>query len=470
MNGSRLGPLCFAVGSAWVLGFAPPSNANGPAEVSEVALSERQLTSAPYNHILTNANVWSPDGKWVYYDVRSALDGSEFDGTRIERVHTETGEVQVVYRSRNGACCGVVTASPVDDRVIFILGPEHPTDDWAYSAWHRRGAMLRAGLPDTLATLDARNIVSPFTPGALRGGTHVHVFSGDGKWVSFTYEDHVLATSDNPAAAKNQRNIGVAAPYGEVHVPSTHPRNHDGKAFCALVTQTWDAPRPGSDQISRAYSDAWVGNAGYVKEDGSRQQRALAFLGDVVARDGRTVSELFLVDIPEDITQPGAGPLSGTERTRPAPPHGAHQRRLTNTVDRPYPGLGPTRHWPRSSPDGSEIALSMPDEKGRGQLWTISPTGKGLRQLTRAEQGIASAFTWRADGKAIACVSNGRVCEVDSHSGRVLPLSAPTHGPSVRPEAVVYSPDGATIAYVRPVSTSGTLLNQIFVVPSEINR
>ena len=31
-----------------------------------------------------------------------------------------------------------------------------------------------------------------YTPGALRGGSHVHVFSPNGERVSFTYNDHVM--------------------------------------------------------------------------------------------------------------------------------------------------------------------------------------------------------------------------------------------------------------------------------------
>jgi hypothetical protein len=34
--------------------------------------------------------------------------------------------------------------------------------------------------------LDARDLLPPFTPGALRGGTHVHQFSPDGMIVSST--------------------------------------------------------------------------------------------------------------------------------------------------------------------------------------------------------------------------------------------------------------------------------------------
>src|SRR5689334_23371477 len=81
---------------------------------------ERQLTTAPHGHILTNVNVWSADGKWIAYDVRSDAEGSLFDGDRIERVNVDTGEVQLLYRSKNGAKCGVVTCNPCQDEVVFI--------------------------------------------------------------------------------------------------------------------------------------------------------------------------------------------------------------------------------------------------------------------------------------------------------------------------------------------------------------
>ena len=29
--------------------------------------AERQITHAPHGHILTNINVWSPDGRWIVY-------------------------------------------------------------------------------------------------------------------------------------------------------------------------------------------------------------------------------------------------------------------------------------------------------------------------------------------------------------------------------------------------------------------
>src|SRR5262245_7842438 len=102
---------------------------------------ERQITAAPHGHVLTNVNCWSRDGRWIVYDIRSDEAGAIFDGTRIERVNVETGQVQVLYESHSGACCGVATCSLATDHIAFILGPEHPTPDWQYAANRRQGVM-----------------------------------------------------------------------------------------------------------------------------------------------------------------------------------------------------------------------------------------------------------------------------------------------------------------------------------------
>ena len=55
---------------------------------------ERQVTRAPHNHILTNTRVWSPDGRWIVYDIRSDAAGELFDGSRIEMVDVHSGETR----------------------------------------------------------------------------------------------------------------------------------------------------------------------------------------------------------------------------------------------------------------------------------------------------------------------------------------------------------------------------------------
>ncbi len=462
---------------------------------------ERQLTHAPHGHVLTNANVWSPDSQWIVYDVRSDPTGSQFDGTRIERVNVRTGEVQTLYESRRGACCGVATCSPIDDRVAFILGPEDPTPDWQYAAYHRRGVIVDANRPGVIENLDARDLAPPFTPGALRGGSHVHFFSGDGQWVSFTYEDHVLAThpcggfspklrnaslgETRPRGAVspklpdssfgetrlhidlNQRNVAVAAAYASVNPPPTHPRNHAGQFFSVLATKTVNEPQPGTDDIQRAYEDAWIGVHGYRRANGHWQWPALAFLGDLLDAAGKPFTELFIVDLPEDVTRPGDGPLEGTPTTRPAPPASTRQRRLTFTADRKYPGVQGPRHWPRSSPDGSQIAFLMRDDAGVVQLWTISPGGGPPRQITGDPWDVESAFTWSPWGTHIAYVGDRSVMTVDAATGkstRITPPSPAEERP--RPEACVFSPDGRHIAFCREIASPTGRFNQVCVVES----
>jgi hypothetical protein len=451
-----------------------------------VPMHERQVTCAAHGHMLTNSGVWSSDSRWIVYDTRSSPDGSIFDGTRIERVEVDWGRIELLYESCNGACCGVVTASPVDDRVVFILGPEHPTADWQYGPAHRQGVVVRATQPGVIQRLDARDLVPPFTAGALRGGSHVHTFSPDGRLVSFTYEDAVL---DGPPPAvevmnsrreKNLRGIGLSVCDWPVRVPKTHPRNHDGTAFTVLVTQLTDDPRPGSDEISRAFEEAWIGTHGYLRPDGTRQRYALAFQGSVVTSSGETMSEVFVGELPDDphrLMEPGSGELAGTLASRPAPPWGVVQRRLTFMASArhaglvKYPGIAGPRHWLRSSPDGGRIAFLARHDDGVVRLFTVGPTGGDPVAVTRDSWDVASAFSWSPDGERIACIGDGSVQLIEVASGTARRLTGPGAAP-LRPEACVFSPDGRRIAFMqrvpgrpmRPGDPVSAMRNQICVV------
>ncbi len=400
---------------------------------------ETQLTHGPGGRILTNANVWSPDGNWIVYDTRSDTAGKVFDGTRIEAVHTQTSEVRVLYESKNGANCGVATWHPIEPVVAFILGPEQPTSKWSYGPSRRRGVIVDSRKPGIAISLDARDLVPPFTPGALRGGSHVHVFSPDGDWLSFTYEDQYLQTG--------LRNIGMSVP-GRIKVPGTHPRNRDGTYFSVLVTRTTANPAPGSDEIQKAFEEAAIGTNGYLRRDGTRQQRALAFQGHVRTVAGNIISEVFVVDIPDDVHIAGNGPLQGAETQPPFPPIGTTQRRLTHTANRKFPGIQGPRHWLRSSSDGARIAFLMHDDMGMAQLATISPNGGEIMFITKCKTGVSSAFTWSGD--RIAFIADGCVCVVDVATGKVTTLTEPGKAEETpRAEACVFSPTGKQIAFVR---------------------
>ncbi|NGX88879.1 DUF3748 domain-containing protein [Rahnella sp. Lac-M11] len=420
-------------------------------------MNEKQLTTDARGHQLTNINVWTPDSQWLVYDVRPH--GGSFTGSTIERVNVKTGETEVLYRAGENAHVGVVTVSPVQPaRYAFIHGPENPDARWQYDFHHRRGVIVSEPQRAQAVTLDAMDITAPFTPGALRGGTHVHVFSPDGSRLSFTYNDHVLHEL-NPAL--DLRNVGVALSGHPVMPPKHHPREYDGSHFSVLVSETTSHPRPGSDDINRAYEEGWIGLEGYVKTGGSRQRWALAFIGDTLSASGEKHPEIFVVDLPEDdadYLKAGGKPLQGTPDTLPAPPSGVKQRRITFTEK----GVAAQpRHWLRSSPDGSQIAFLMKDEKDVVQFWSVSPNGGKPVQISHSASGIQSAFSWSPDGKSVVLVCDNSVMRLDVESGEMLRLTGRTE---IAPcaDAVVYSPDGSQIAFMRQVGEFA----QIFVTAS----
>jgi hypothetical protein len=259
--------------------------------------------------------------------------------------------------------------------------------------------------PGVAVNMDARDLVPPFTPGALQGGSHVHVWHPFGDGISFTYED---------ALENRGRCLGVAKP-GAVSVPNTHPRNHDGAYFSQLVAENVNG-------LVRCCEEAWVGSS-----------RQLAFQGELA----NGLREVFLVE------------------------HGERRgiRRLTHTEHHRHPGLAGPRHWLRSSPDGSRIGFLKKDDAGIVQFWVVSPEGGEPRQVTLDSHPVASAFNWHPDGRHVAFVRHNVVGLCDTETGTFVELTDPSRDP-VRPEACVLSPDGRRIAFVRHIGGS----NHICVV------
>lgn len=367
--------------------------------------------------VLTNTHCWSPDSEWLVYDTRSDRDGSVFDGRFIELLRVKTGEVTRVFEAKNGAHCGVVTFHPTENKIVFIHGPEYPTPDWSYGPAHRQGVLVNLDAPQTPLPLDARDLTPPGTPGALRGGSHVHVWHPKGDWLSYTYNDAL----ENPQV----REVGVCFPKA-VSVPKTHPRNQDGTHYSFLATKSTPTPKPGSDEIRRAFEEGWVGHS-----------RTLAFLGETLKADGTPHVEIFLAE--------------GLETMHPT------QRRLTHTKN--GVALVP-RHWVRSSPDGSQLAFLMADDTGIVQLWLVSPSTGTLCQLTRSPYSMASAFTWHPDGSWLAIIADGSVLRVDTESGKQKRLTPKTTG--LLPLACVLSPDGKKIAYLRHHNSQNSLCVKSF--------
>ncbi len=418
-------------------------------------LQEKQIThDLSYHHDLDNNDNFSPDGHWLAYDTRTDEGGIPVS-SRIERVNINTGEKQILFDIKNnqvwGPGAGAVSYSPKDNAVVFIHGLTHSTEDNPYQQWRRTGVIIEDAHPNVPIFMDARDVTFPFTPGALRGGTHRHEWSGDGQWIGYTYNDAILkALEDSTGQRQNLRTIGVSRKGIPVKVDQ-NTENVNGTWFSALVVRVVPEPTPGSDDISHAASDSWIGQNGYLNKNNQRQ-RARVFLGTVKDKRGADVPEVFVVDIPEDITVPGEfGPLEGTKNTFPMPPKGTIQRRLTHTTANAKPGcMGIVR----SSPDGSQLAYMAYDPKGIQQIFVISPHGGTPIQLTEHESDVSGNLRWHPDGQHLTYVWNGGImlCRTGTtpFTERIRPLTAPSHP---APTNLVWSPDGKILAFNRRIKT-----------------
>ncbi|WP_368884926.1 DUF3748 domain-containing protein [Providencia vermicola] len=416
---------------------------------SKLPYKETQITDDKRSHQLTNINVWTADSQWLVYDVRPSA--SSFTGLTIEKIHVNTQKQIEIYRAHHGAHVGVVTVSAENPpRYAFIHGPEFPNEQWKYDFHHRRGVYVRDDHLGTAYSIDAMCITPPYIAGALRGGTHVHVFSPDSKWLSFTYNDHVMHEVD---VRLDQRNVAIAVPIKKVLVePKGHEREYNGEYFCCVISQTVPTPRLGSDDISRAYEEGWVGQKGYLMENGQWQNKAITFIGDTHVANGEIIPEIFLVNLPDDenaFTQQGEFPLQGTESRMPFPPKNIQQKRLTYTHERRYPGLAKhPRHWLRSSPDGRSIACLMKDDDGIVQLWLVNTCTGALTQITHSRMPIQSAFSWDSQGQHIAFICDNSVMRCNMTSGELHRLTVRSDVSPVA-DAVVFSPDDRLIAFMR---------------------
>ena len=438
-----------------------------PMPASQTENDEKQITrDRTYNHDLDNNDNFSPDGKWLVYDTRTD-DGGIAASSRIEKVNIETGEVKVLFDIKHneiwGPGAGAVSYSPKSNSVVFIHGLANSTKENPYQQWRRTGVIIEDLNPNVPIYMDSRDVIAPFTAGALRGGTHRHEWSGDGQWIGFTYNDAILkALEDSTGIKRNLRTIGVSKKIKQVSVYK-NAENISGEWFSALVVRVVPEPKPGSDEISHAAGDSWVGSNGYRRSDG-KMQIARAFLGTVVDKNGKNVPEVFIVDIPEDITQPGdLGPLEGTADDFPMPPKGTVQRRLTFTANQKYPGCSGIV---RSSPDGNFLAFFAKDENGLEQVFMISSNGGEPVQITEHKSDVSGNLRWHPDGKHISYVWNGSImlCKVEKNPFQDR-FEILTKSTNPAPANIVWAPDGKMFAFNRLVKSmdGNNSSSQIFI-------
>lgn len=334
---------------------------------------ERQIARGSGNRILTPTRVWSLEGPWPMYHIRSDPAGDVFGGLTFEMEQVEAGQAREWFRARKGAHWGVARFHASANRVVFPDGRGHPSRDWSDGPVHRQERIRELSRP--------------------------------------------------------------------------------GRAL----------------SLVRACEESRIGVQGSVRPDSSRLRRALAFQGTVLSARGRPVPEVFLVDLPEDVTRPGRGPRAGKDRRLPRPPAETVQHRLPFSTERNSPGPQGPRHRLEGSPDGRDMVFLMTDDAGVVPRWAVSPRGGLPRGVTHDPWPVASAFSGHPTGRWLAHVRDGSVCVRNVATGRTRRLTERRHGPSTpRPEACAFSPHGRCIAFVRPRRVWDRWCGQIGVVEWEV--
>ena len=438
---------------------------NSLRKTPSMTATEIQLTSDRKGHTLHNTQVFSPDDTWIVYDSRN-IDSAIASTNTISMVNVDTKEIKKLYETESptqyGPGVGAATFSPTEDKIIFIHGVRNSSKDKPYGITRRTGVGISVLNPFQPYFMDARDITPPFTPGALRGGTHAHSWSGDGKWISFTYNDYIIEKlSIIDSSIVDRRTVGVMIPKKVSIEDDGTNENNSGEMFSVVVAEITEKPTWGTDEIDRAFDEGWIGKNGYQKLDGTRQEKAIAFQGDTRNREGKTITELFVLELPFDlkVAQPNKR-LEGTVNTRPNVPKGVVQRRVTYSKKGV---LGP-RHWLRTTADGGLIAFLSEDDSGYVQIYAISPQGGESTQLTKNHSSVQGSFHFSPDGRYIAYPADDDLFVTNILTGKTdrltnLKLS------NTRPiGAPVWSNQGDKIAYNRYVKSGNDEFLQIFVL------
>lgn len=433
---------------------------------------EKQLTRGPQGHFLNHRQAFSHDDEWLAFDGRTD-DPKMGENDLIGMVNVNTGEVKELYRvpgqQSYGPGSGAVSFSPSRMEAVFIRGllsanAEHP---YHFTRRSAMGIDLHDLNHPKVSHSDARDISGPFTAGALRGGSHAYSYTDDGNWISYTYNDEVLEKTAliNPEV-KDIRTVAFMVRGEKVEVKAEFEgEEFSGTHFSVIAAQVVPFPKAGSDQIQKAYEETWVGANGYIKSNGDRVYRAMAYLGDVVGEDGRVVTEIFVTDIPQNWEQSLSDTdLVGSEINMPQMPKAFKQRRITYTSVKTFPGVQGPRHWLKASQDGTKIFFYAKDDDGIVQLFSVSPEGGELTQITRNNFSPDTAFSLSPDGRWIVFGYQNRIYLTDLATGETTRIG---QDPSLTHSDLCnfnWSYSGQRLVYNRRVVEDGASFFQIFVL------
>lgn len=406
--------------------------------VSELKKGEIvQLTDSRRGHMLHHNGVFSKNNQWIVFDTRN--DETKIGETsEIGIVNPFTGEEKIIYHTykptKYGPGVGAASFSPKEDRVIFIHGLSTANKEKPYGFTRRTGVAIDINKPFEGIFMDARDITFPFTSGSLRGGTHSHCWSPDGKLISFTYNDEFV----DP----DLRVVGVMFDAGYCIFPDSIEGNNKGELYASIVTDVTSNPRTGSDEINKAFDECWVGNNGYINQEGNEILYAVAFQGNTKNESGEIITEIFVVDVDTSSMLKDTNSV-GQLGERPKVPEGIQQRRISRTEK----GLSSVRHWLRSSKDGLFIYALAEDNKGVVQLIKCHINTGEIDYLTHNSFSVTNPFNVSTDGSKIAFIGENNVYLLDLDTNSLRQITNNKGGEDIIVGAPVFSRDDNILVF-----------------------
>lgn len=432
-------------------------------------VQEVQLTDGPFGHLLNQRQAFSPDDQFLAFDYRND-DSKIGENSSIGLVNVKTKEVKTIYQltkqTKFGPGVGAVSFHPLKNELVFIHGLKNASEAQPYTFTRRFAMQLNLDHPDLSGPVESRDVREPFTKGASRGGSHAYSYSADGQMISFTYNDEVLDYESriNPEV-HDLRTVGAFLLGEKVSIQQDQTEeNFVGISFAILLAEVKANPRPGSDEISKAYEECWVGENGFKKLDGSQQKSALAYLGDVLSAEGEKLTEVFIVELPEDRSSLITTVSSGSRSALPSYPDGIVNRRLTFTASDSYPGVQGPRQWLRSSPDGKQLYFYRKNDAGIVQIYAVSPTDGAIRAITNNEFSPDTSFALSADGKYLGYGSKEAIYVTSVHDGKTKLLLAAPENTNNHLSNINWANNSYTLAYNRKVKLGGEAYFQIFTL------
>jgi len=178
-------------------------------------------------------------------------------------------------------------------------------------------------------------------------------------------------------------------------------------------------------------------------------------------RHNETVTEIFVADIPEDVSHATPGkPLEGTTVTRPNVPEGSMQRRITYTAH----GVQGPRHWLKSTSDGSLIFFVTKDERGIMQVHAVSPNGGAIKQITFNDFSVDGPINISPDDQFVSYIADSSVFITEISTGKSQRLTLKGDSNNKPEGAAVWSNDGKMLAYNKRIKTGDKSFIQIFLL------